>query len=160
MTSSTAIRARYLKGLFERLGISFSIDTFEDRLRMQKLVYMLQLNKHLNAFLGYDFNMYLAGPYSPELADAYYYIERNDIEGEPIHIDQEAKEYARYIDSLSSELLELIATLIELIRRYGTRDPDKLTWYIKGIKPHYRKKDVKRALSILERLEEDFGIEI
>lgn len=40
------------------------MDTFEDRLILQKRIYLLQA---LGLFLGYRFNWYVHGPYSPDL---------------------------------------------------------------------------------------------
>ncbi len=43
---------------------SFDMNDFDDRLKLQKIVYLMK-SKNLN--LGYIFNLYLYGPYSPEL---------------------------------------------------------------------------------------------
>ncbi|CAI9832122.1 conserved hypothetical protein [Nitrosopumilaceae archaeon] len=41
-------------------GYDFSMAEFDDRLRLQKMVYLLQA---FGVYLGYDFNWYLRGPY-------------------------------------------------------------------------------------------------
>lgn len=46
-------------------GYDFSIESFADRLRLQKTVYLLQA---FGIYLGYDFSWYLRGPYCPSLA--------------------------------------------------------------------------------------------
>lgn len=43
----------------------FSMDTFNDRLRLQKFIYLLQMH---GVYLGYDFSWYLRGPYCSSLA--------------------------------------------------------------------------------------------
>lgn len=43
----------------------FSMDTFDDRLRLQKFIYLLQA---YGVYLGYDFSWYLRGPYCSSLA--------------------------------------------------------------------------------------------
>ncbi len=43
------------------------------RKKIQKAIYILQLPK-FNFNLGYRYNLYLAGPYSPGLSDDYYLI--------------------------------------------------------------------------------------
>lgn len=43
----------------------FSMDEFDDRLKLQKLVYLLQA---CGVYLGYDFSWYLRGPYCSLLA--------------------------------------------------------------------------------------------
>ena len=42
----------------------FSMDTFDDRLRLQKFIYLLQAH---DIYLGYDFSWYLRGPYCSSL---------------------------------------------------------------------------------------------
>ena len=46
-------------------GYEFSMDGFNDRLKLQKLVYLLQA---FGVYLGYDFSWYLRGPYCSLLA--------------------------------------------------------------------------------------------
>lgn len=43
----------------------FSMDTFNDRLKLQKLIYLLQAS---GVFLGYQYSWYLRGPYCSTLA--------------------------------------------------------------------------------------------
>ncbi len=61
--------ARFIKAL-ENAGVyEFRISNFDDRLKLQKIVYIA---KYFDIDLGYSFSEYLRGPYSPELADDYY----------------------------------------------------------------------------------------
>ena len=46
-------------------GYEFSMERFSDRLKLQKLVYLLQA---FGVYLGYDFSWYLRGPYCSLLA--------------------------------------------------------------------------------------------
>jgi uncharacterized protein YwgA len=58
-----------LKLSLESLGLEFRIDTFENRLILQKTVYLAQA---AGVHLGYYYQWYLHGPYSPSLTkDAY-----------------------------------------------------------------------------------------
>lgn len=43
----------------------FSMDQFDDRLRLQKFIYLMQA---FDVYLGYDFSWYLRGPYCTRLA--------------------------------------------------------------------------------------------
>ena len=45
----------------------FSMDEFDDRLRLQKFIYLLQAH---GIYLGYDYSWYLRGPYCTALATA------------------------------------------------------------------------------------------
>ena len=153
-------KAAYLAGLFRALGLSLDISSFEKRKKIQKLVYLLKLKRDLARYLPFEFNMYFAGPYSTELADIYYSIDREGVKPANVVVDEDALEYARYIDELSHNELELIATLIELIRRFKTRDVDELTWLVKGIKPKFTKRDVEEALKTIEYFKKRFGVDI
>lgn len=50
----------------------FSMDTFDDRLRLQKFVYLLQAH---GVYLGYDYSWYLRGPYCSTLAAAGFMLD-------------------------------------------------------------------------------------
>lgn len=52
---------------------SFTMDTFNDRLRLQKLVYMVEA---FGVYLGYDYSWYLRGPYCTSLARAGFELEQ------------------------------------------------------------------------------------
>lgn len=58
-----------LKLILQRLGIEFKIDTKADRIRLQKIVYLLQ---RCGVNLGYNYGWYIYGPYSRELTSVYY----------------------------------------------------------------------------------------
>jgi uncharacterized protein YwgA len=60
----TPKRIQVLGGLLRHLG-TFDMRQFSGRLVLQKTVYLLQ---EMGFFLGYRFNWYIYGPYSPELA--------------------------------------------------------------------------------------------
>lgn len=54
-----------LAGLIKRAYPNFDMTNFDDRLKLQKFVYLIQ-SCGLN--LGYDFKLYLHGPYATQLA--------------------------------------------------------------------------------------------
>jgi uncharacterized protein YwgA len=58
-----------LKVTLDELGVSESIETVDDRKRVQKAIYLGQL---AGVPLGYRFGWYLKGPYSPDLTKDYY----------------------------------------------------------------------------------------
>ena len=49
----------------------FSMDDFDDRLKLQKLIYILQ---SFGVYLGYDYSYYLRGPYCSNLAQTGYEV--------------------------------------------------------------------------------------
>jgi uncharacterized protein YwgA len=54
----------FLGGVLKNIYSSFDMQSFENRLKLQKIIYLLQAHG-LN--LGYVFSLYLYGPYSTEL---------------------------------------------------------------------------------------------
>lgn len=100
----------FIKRLEGRGVYEFRIDTFEDRLKLQKLVYIA---KFYGIDLGYHFNEYLRGPYSPELADDYYTLSEklNDFKEITVSFENDKfEEFAKFISNKSVDSLEGIAT--------------------------------------------------
>ncbi len=64
-----------LKQFCLHLNIQPSTDTFDNRIKLQKVIYLL---KQFGLNLPYRFSFYKHGPYSPYLADIYYQIENYD----------------------------------------------------------------------------------
>jgi len=58
-----------LNSYLTELGVPPQIKTLNDRIRVQKAIY---LGQAAGADLAYEYNWYLHGPYSPELANDYY----------------------------------------------------------------------------------------
>lgn len=84
MTDAAAIRARgktIVKAL-RRVGDSTNhpprMDSKEDRIRLQKLVYLLRAGGYGPA-RKFNFNLYMNGPYSPDLAEVYYQFEETGV---------------------------------------------------------------------------------
>jgi len=61
-----------LKLFLDTLGVDDSIDTVDDRKRVQKAVYLGQLS---GVDLGYQYGWYRMGPYCPSLTRDYYALE-------------------------------------------------------------------------------------
>jgi uncharacterized protein YwgA len=58
-----------LKLVLNELGMNQSMDSFDERLTLQKTIYLLQ---QMGVHLGYQFSWYIRGPYSRDLtADAF-----------------------------------------------------------------------------------------
>lgn len=51
---------------------TFSMETFDDRLRLQKFIYLLQAH---DVYLGYDFSWYIRGPYCTSLTTAGFMLD-------------------------------------------------------------------------------------
>lgn len=66
---------RILSTILQRLGIEkIDMTDFDNRLRYQKLIYLLQ---NYGVSLGYGYSWYVRGPYSPPLTRNLFTIENN-----------------------------------------------------------------------------------
>jgi len=83
---------------------------------VQKAVYLLQA---LGFPTGYDFSMYIRGPYSPELADDYIELAREGLVHEYAkYADVDEERWGPVVDKLAAEdalVLEVAATLYDLL---------------------------------------------
>lgn len=68
MDNKLAVLDAYLR----ELGQTSAIDSKDDRLRVQKAIYLGQLT---GVDLGYRYNWYVHGPYSPTLTQDYYALD-------------------------------------------------------------------------------------
>ena len=67
-------QAFVLGHILHRFGqFKFSMKDFDDRLRLQKFVYLLQAH---GIYLGYDFSWYLRGPYCTSLTTAGFMLDK------------------------------------------------------------------------------------
>jgi len=106
----------FVCGVLKKLR-SGDIDSFEQRLRSQKIQYFAQL---FGASPHYSFNLYIRGPYSPDLAHDLFQIKNKNIKVEQIEfIPKELKSrflnLKQFIDGKSDRQLEIVATLHWLI---------------------------------------------
>ena len=110
-------------GLFaEGLGIgSQQLGCFEGRKTFQKAIYLLQ-EKPFSWDMGFRYNLYIRGPYSPQLADAGYGLLDNKDEWDAVlesqqlvraaqkHVQKLREEFTGEDGDLDGDLLELAAT--------------------------------------------------
>jgi len=110
--------------VFKDLGCGISIDTFDQRKLLQKIVFILQ---QAGLDLGYSYRWHLSGPYSTDLGQAYYRIAGRQSEYAKrtgnLHLKTEAKAIIGKVrKTLGSgvtdpALLEAISTVLYLNRR-------------------------------------------
>jgi len=81
-----------LKLFLDELGIPDNIDTVDDRVRVQKAVYLGQSS---GVDLGYRFGWYVRGPYSPALARDYYSLAEAIASGDTDYREKELREPIR-----------------------------------------------------------------
>lgn len=108
--------------VFRQLGIGK--DTFEARLISQKKMYLLQA---LGTDLGYRYNWYLRGPYSPALTN-YMYANLD-------WLKDSGNELSKY--SLSDAAENNIKCVNELAQQSGSADLEEAAWYELLASLHY-----------------------
>ena len=92
----------------------FSMDTFGDRLRLQKLIYLLQAS---GLRLGYDFSWYLRGPYCSFLTRNGYCAEEgygqfpSGVKMRDRMDERLFQDFLRFVKDKSTDELEISASL-------------------------------------------------
>ena len=126
------------------------MDVFDDRLRLQKIVYLLWGH---GIYLGYGFNWYVHGPYSPKLADDGYAIDDDIFErGRAITLNDETRvieSLNKFKDVVGEEnlnnrlYLEILASLhyIKKVAFGGKDDYPAISEWLISRKPHLKNED-------------------
>jgi uncharacterized protein YwgA len=107
-----------VKWLIQRLGISpkklTGASSLKKRLRIQKAAFLL---RHLGVspFNEYDFNLYLHGPYSSNLAANYSHLEK--VRTRPVKLDSEKMKLLEWFVSNEDRWLEVASSIIWIKNR-------------------------------------------
>ncbi len=143
------------------LGLDFKIKYFQDRLIMQKSVYLAQT---AGVNLGYYYHWYLHGPYSPSLTRDEYAI-ATDIsvgldETEGWKLDDRSSQRLEEIRGIFTEperdklarKLELLASVHFLIerRQVSKVDTSRITTTLERFNKNFSEEDVQKALGELK----------
>jgi uncharacterized protein YwgA len=147
-------RPRLLAGLLRRLG-EYSVETFKNRLVLQKTVYLLQA---FGIYLGYQFHWYLRGPYSTQLTKDVFSLESDWLRYNQVKFADEATErrlqqfFAFIGDHKRDDLwLETVASAHFLARVHGEKDTSAIFQKIKAKQPHVTRKLYEECWAKLER---------
>jgi len=146
-----------LKLTVNGLNLPFQINTFEDRLILQKALYLAQV---AGVNLGYYYYWYLHGPYSPSLTrDEYaigFEISQDIDDSEGWKLDDESSERLKKLQNLipksdRPELrrkLELLASVHFLINRRQVRQNDarEIAETLKRFNKDFSEEEVQKAL--------------
>ena len=118
-------------------GYEFRMDGSEDRLRLQKLIYLLQAH---GIYLGYDFAWYLHGPYCTTLSRRGFALERiykevpdNDVRFENKRSQTRFEKFKEFIRDKMEDatLLEAVASL-HILKASGMSDGDAISKVCSG----------------------------
>lgn len=141
--------------VFQALGIKK--DSFEDRIISQKKIFLLQ---EMGIDIGYSYNWYIRGPYSPDLT-TYIYDNLDmlkDHDFSEYRLSDAAKSKIDVINRLEKEKpqsltvvawYELLASLLYIIRKWSKENSyESLIKY----KPKYTKADYDAAMNQLQKI--------
>jgi len=149
----------FLKFLEKKLGFDFNKDSFDDRLRLQKYVYIARF---LGLDHGYRFSGYLRGPYSPDLAKDYYTLSESD----ELKVSKEdylhslenfnAEKFLDIVSEKSSRWLELATTVLYFWEIYrsvhsGEELANRVIDKVSQIKSRASRDEVSEIFAELER---------
>lgn len=142
----------FIRMLGNRNIHKFNPDDFISRLRLQKYVY---LAKFFDIDLGYKYNLYLRGPYSPTLAEDYYNLtEMDKVVGAISNFDK----FADLVSGKDHKWLEIASTILfvwenNMRKAWSGRD-DLMAFVINrtsDIKSHAGRPFVERVFRELEK---------
>lgn len=97
--------------ILNRLGCG-KVDTFDDRLKSQKVQYLAQI---LGISPKYQFSLYLRGPYSPSLAHDLFQLKADGIKADaekftPDLLEEKFNKLRTFVGKTNIRLLELVST--------------------------------------------------
>ena len=129
------------------LGIESNHDSFADRKRLQKITYLLEKG---GVDLGFGFNWYLHGPYSPSLTRVLYKEDLDEMKRDVLEDKDDKKRILALKDSLGSDLkssdtLELIASLHYIITlgKLQNKSDEEIYQLFRELKPFFSEDDTK-----------------
>ncbi|MDA7952696.1 MAG: hypothetical protein MPI95_01050 [Nitrosopumilus sp.] len=106
----------------------FSMDKFDDRLRLQKTVYLLQA---FGVYLGYDFYWYLRGPYCTVLTANAFMLEKiyDGIPTDPKTFGNPAAQerfenFKKFISGMDVDEMEIAASLHYMMEAFGKTEEE------------------------------------
>lgn len=129
--------------LLKRLNCG-AIATFEDRIKSQKIQYLAQV---CGVSPSYKYNLYIRGPYSPDLANDLYTIHSHDLKAEariekfvPEELESRFEKLASFVKGKTVRQLELVTTYhwfrktaelndkeaVDNLKRFKKAQPDEI----------------------------------
>ena len=140
------MKCKKLIACFKELDLKIDIELFEDRVLAQKVACLLQLK---GIKLGYDFGLYVRGPYSPALTQDLY---RYNADFKCFKTDVKLTKGERAISEGLRTVLGFSPTILEIGATYGYfnmiegLDPVESQRRVKRMKPFFS--DAQMAIGI------------
>jgi uncharacterized protein YwgA len=132
----------------KELGLTPNVDSFEDKLKIQKIVCLLEL---MGEDISYKCSLYIRGPYSPGLTKDLY-ENRKEVESLKTSYTLSSEDIEKAVrikeataDGLDSKMLEIISTYLFLERKLN-KDYKNALIELKKLKPFYS--DIQIAVGV------------
>jgi len=141
------------------LGLGPSVETFSERKRLQKLVYLLQV---FGVELNFSYSWYLHGPYSPSLTQVLY-----EMAGQPrdkassMNLNSEDAQRVRGLKAFlgdnmnSTDFLELLVSLhyAKEVGKSAGLSRNEINRLLRQKKPFFSEQEISNCWRMLELLE-------
>ena len=156
-----------LKYVLDKLGYDITMDTFDDRLILQKKIYLLQ---EFGLPLGYDFSWYIHGPYCSKLAKIGTTLDRikdtlpvkeenfvSDVQFINNDYKSRFKKFIKFLSNIDpddkytfADKLEILASIhILYVKKFGTKE--EILDRVVCKKDYFEIEECKKAWNLLER---------
>lgn len=145
-----------LGGILKRILKDFSMDTFDNRLKLQKIVYLLQA-KGLN--LGFQYELYLYGPYSERLTKVGFDLGTfNEIEKIYFSDSKDEEMFNEFLNEIGSFLedndkLEIASSLHLFRKTYNITNEEELVNKVKEKRNYFNDKEdlIREVLEVIKK---------
>lgn len=149
-----------LAGLTKRVYPDFDMSNFSDRLKLQKLVYLMKVS---NINLGYNFRLYLHGPYCSLLArdgfDMPNIKESNEVIFEDLEKEKLFQKLLSFLSDFkdSEDKMEILASLQFFKRIYPNKDNQEIVSLVEKKDPKFngKKDEIKELFDKLNSFIQD-----
>jgi uncharacterized protein YwgA len=132
---------------FKELGFKPSVADFEDRLKIQKIVYLLNLK---GIRVGFDYNLHVRGPYSPALAREIF-SNQDDVQN--LRTSSElTKQESKSVDEFK-RVFEIKSGILEVAATYAyfafeqEQDPLTALKNVRALKPFFSEAQIAIGVS-------------
>lgn len=136
----------------EVMNRKIDMNNFKDRLILQKMTYLI---KKFDKSVNYEFNWYVRGPYSSDVAeDAYnaWKIPLPDITPEDNRIAQNIKTIQS--NKLNEKDFELFASVYYLLDERNTAEDNEIVFTVLSTKPWFTKEEVFDAIKKIKKIQQ------
>ena len=167
MVNDTAKDIVTLKYILDKLDSKFTMTTFEDRLILQKRIYLLQA---FGLPLGYDFSWYIHGPYCSKLAQIGTTLNRiqeilpdkeeefvSDVKFNDVEYEKKFKKFIKFLEKITpsnhytlADRLEILAS-IHILYAYEYGSKDDILRRVANKKDYFEIEECKKSWLILEQ---------